>query len=471
MTSAVVVGSGPNGLTAAVILARAGCDVRVIEAADTIGGGTRSSALFRPGITHDHCSAFHPMGAGSPAFRALGLEEHGLRWRWPEIDCAHPLDDGRAGLLYRSVADTASGLGDDGPAWRDVFAGGTVDFDELAEDVLGPLLRFPRHPIRMAEFGNRALYPATSVAHVFRSEEARALFGGVAAHAFTRLARPGSAAAGLMLLAAGHQHGWPVAEGGSSAIATALASALIDAGGAITTGTLVSDLDQVTPADLVLLDVMPQAAARILGDRLPPRIFRSYQEYRPGPAAFKVDYLVDGEIGWAAADCARAGTVHLGGGLAEIVAAEDSVVAGQMPERPFVLVGQQWVADPSRAPGSLKPVWAYAHVPQGYTGDATDLVTAQIERFAPGFTDRVVEVSSTTTAQLELSNPNYVGGDIGGGRNDLRHLIIRPRLTRNPYATGVPGVYLCSSATPPGGGVHGMCGHHAAHAALRWLSD
>lgn len=469
MATAVVVGSGPNGLTAAVILARAGCDVRVVEAADTIGGGTRSSAIFRPGIVHDHCSAFHPMGAGSPAFRALRLEDHGLRWRWPEVDCAHPLDDGRAALLYRSVGDTAAGLGADGQAWRDVFAGGALDFDELAEDVLGPLLRFPRHPIRVAEFGNRALYPAASVARVFRTEEARALFGGVAAHAFTRLDRPGSAAAGLMLLAAGHQHGWPVAEGGSSSIATALASALIDAGGTISTGTLVTDLDEVSGADVVLLDVMPQAAAKILGKRLPPRIFRRFAEYRPGPAAFKVDYLVDGEIGWANRDCARAGTVHLGGGLTEIVEAEGSVAAGRLPARPFVLVGQQWVADPTRAPGSLKPVWAYAHVPQGFTGDATDVVTAQIERFAPGFTNRIVEVAATTTRHLQDTNPNYVGGDIGGGRNDLRHLIIRPRFTRNPYGTGVPGVYLCSSATPPGGGVHGMCGQHAAHAALRWL--
>ncbi|MGV9709669.1 phytoene desaturase family protein [Gordonia sp. NPDC003424] len=471
MTTAVVVGSGPNGLTAAVILARAGCDVRVVEAAETIGGGTRSGAIFRPGIIHDHCSAFHPLGAGSPAFRALRLEQYGLRWARPEIDCAHPLDDGHAALLHRSVAETAIGLGVDGQAWRDVFTSGATDFDELADDILGPLLRFPRHPIRLAEFGNRALYPATSVARVFRTPEARALFTGVAAHAFTRLDRPGSAAAGLMLLAAGHRHGWPVAQGGSSAITTALARALIDAGGRITTGTPVNDLDDVAPADLVLLDVMPRAAVGILGNRLPPRISRRFQQYRPGPAAFKVDYLVDGEVGWANADCARAGTVHLGGDLHDIVAAEADIAAGQMPDRPFVLVGQQWLADPSRAPGRVKPLWAYAHVPQGFSGDATAAVTAQIERFAPGFADRIVAVAGTTTRQLEASNANYIGGDIGGGRNDLRHLIARPRLTRNPYATGVSGVYLCSSATPPGGGVHGMCGHHAAHAALRYLDD
>lgn len=469
MTTAVVVGSGPNGMTAAVVLARAGCAVRVVEAADTIGGGTRSGEIFRSGIVHDHCSAVHPMGAGSPAFRELGLEGYGLNWRWPEIDCAHPLDDGGAALLYRSVAGTAAGLGDDAQAWRDVFAGGGSDFDELADDILGPLVSLPHHPIRLAEFGNRALYPATSVAHVFRTVEARALFGGVAAHAFTRLDRPGSSAPGLMLLAAGHQHGWPVAEGGSSAITTALARALIDAGGTISTGNTVADLAELQPADLVLLDIMPGAAARMLGDRLSPRMSRRYLGWRHGPAAFKVDFLVDGGVGWADPSCSRAGTVHLGGTLEQIADAEAAVAAGRMPERPFTLVAQQWLADPTRAPGDLKPLWAYAHVPHGFSGDATDVVTAQIERYAPGFRERVVAVAGTTVAQLEQSNPNYVGGDIGGGRNDLRHLIARPRLSPNPYATGVSGVYLCSSATPPGGGVHGMCGYRAAHAALRSL--
>lgn len=469
MTTAVVVGSGPNGLTAALTLARAGIAVRVIEAADEIGGGTRSAELLRPGIVHDHCSAFHPLGAGSPAFRALGLDQYGLRWRHPDIDCAHPLDGGRAAVLYRSVSDTAAGLDVDESVWRDMIGGLAADFDDLSADILGPMVRMPAHPVRLAEFGHRALYPATALARVFRSDEARALFGGVAAHAFTRHDRPGSAAAGLMLLAAGHRHGWPVAEGGSSAIATALASALIDAGGTITTGQEVTRIEEVEPADLVLLDVMPGAAARLLGDRLSRAMFRRYTRFRHGPAAFKVDYLIDGEVGWTDEGCRRAGTVHLGGDVAEIVAAEGDVVAGRMPERPFTLVGQQWLADPSRAPGQVKPLWAYAHVPQGYTGDATAAITAQIERFAPGFRERIVDSVSTGPAGLQEQNANYVGGDIGGGRNDLIHLLARPRLSPNPYATGVPGVFLCSSATPPGGGVHGMCGHHAAHAALQFV--
>ncbi|WAC57841.1 phytoene desaturase family protein [Gordonia sp. SL306] len=470
MTSAVVVGSGPNGLTAGVVLARAGCRVHVIEAADVIGGGARSAELLRPGVVHDLCSAFHPIGAGSPALRSLGLDEHGLRWRWPEIDCAHPLDDGRAALLHRSVADTADGLGEDRATWRDMIGGIAADFDDLADDLLGPLVAMPRHPIKLAEFGHRALYPATGLARVFRSAQARALFGGVAAHAFTRLDRPGSAAPGLVLLAAGHRYGWPVAQGGSGAIVTALASALIDAGGTITTGQEVTSLDEVDSADVVLLDVMPAAAAGILADRLSGRRFRRYLAHRHGPAAFKVDYLVDGDIGWSDPDCGRAGTVHLGGTFDEIVAAENDVVAGRMPARPFTLVGQQWLADPTRTTGSLRPLWAYAHVPHGFTGDATPAVTAQIERFAPGFRAQVVDSISTSPAQLQQKNANHVGGDIGGGRNDLTHLIARPRLSPNPYATGVPGVYLCSSATPPGGGVHGMCGRNAAEAALRYLN-
>lgn len=464
MTSAVVVGSGPNGLTAAVTLARAGLSVEVIEMADVIGGGTRSSELLRPGIIHDHCAAFHPLGAGSPAWRGLDV-----RWRWPEIDCAHPLDDGRAALLFRSVSATAAGLGRDGDVWRDVIGSVATDFDDLADDILGPLLHLPRHPMRLAEFAHHALYPATMLARVFGSEDTRALFAGVAAHAFTRLDKPGSSSAGLMLLAAGHRHGWPVAEGGSASIATALATALIDAGGSISTGRRVTDLAELDSPDVVALDVMPGAAAAILGDRLSASRFRRLTRYRHGPAAFKVDYLIDGEVGWLNPDCARAGTVHLGGTSSEIAVAERGVVAGRMPERPFVLVGQQWVADPTRTPGSLKPLWAYAHVPHGYPHDATDVVTAQIERFAPGFRDRIVDSVSTGPADLQHANPNYVGGDIGGGRNDLRHLIARPRLSANPYATGVPGVYLCSSATPPGGGVHGMCGYRAAQAALRDL--
>lgn len=425
---------------------------------------------MRADVLHDVCSAVHPMGAASPAFRQLRLEEFGLRWRLPELDCAHPLDDGRAALLRRSVGETAVGLGNDREVWQDLIGGLADDFGDIADDVLGPMVRMPRHPVQLAGFGLRALYPATALARVFRDDATRALFAGVAAHSFTRLDRPGSAAAGLMLLAAGHRQGWPVAEGGSQAIIGALAAALIDAGGAITTGMRVERIDEVEPADLILLDVMPSAAVGMLGDRLPTRRARQFARYPHGPAAFKVDYLIDGEVGWSDRDCARAGTVHLGGGIAEIAAAEADAVAGRMPARPFTLVAQQWLADPSRASGSVKPLWAYAHVPHGYTGDATEAVTAQIERFAPGFRSRIIGSVSTSPAEFERGNPNYVGGDIGGGRNDLRHLLARPRLSANPYATGAPGVFLCSSATPPGGGVHGMCGYRAAHAALSYLS-
>lgn len=469
MTTAVVVGSGPNGLTAAVVLARAGVSVRVVEAADCIGGGARSAALLRDGVLHDVCSAVHPMGAASPAFRELRLEEWGLRWRRPEVDCAHPLDDGRAVLLHRSVGETAAGLGADGEVWQDLIGGLADDFGDIADDVLGPLLRMPRHPVHLAGFGLRALYPATALARVFGNAATRALFAGVAAHSFTRLDRPGSAAAGLMLLAAGHRQGWPVAEGGSQAIIGALSAALIDAGGTITTGVRVERVDEVEPADLVLLDVMPTAAVGMLGDRLPARRSRQLARFPHGPGAFKVDYLIDGDVGWSNRDCERAGTVHLGGLIAEIAAAEADAVAGRMPARPFTLVAQQWLADRSRASGTAKPLWAYAHVPHGYTGDATEAVTAQIERFAPGFRDRIIDSVSTSPAEFQRGNPNYVGGDIGGGRNDLRHLVARPRLSANPYDTGAPGVFLCSSATPPGGGVHGMCGYRAAHAALGYL--
>lgn len=425
---------------------------------------------MRADVLHDVCSAVHPMGAASPAFRQLRLEEFGLRWRLPEFDCAHPLDDGRAALLRRSVGETAVGLGNDREVWQDLIGGLADDFGDIADDVLGPMVRMPRHPVQLAGFGLRALYPATALARVFRDDATRALFAGVAAHSFTRLDRPGSAAAGLMLLAAGHRQGWPVAEGGSQAIIGALSAALIDAGGTITSGMRVERIDEVEPADLILLDVMPSAAVGMLGDRLPTRQARQFARYPHGPAAFKVDYLIDDEVGWSDRDCARAGTVHLGGGIAEIAAAEADAVAGRMPARPFTLVAQQWLADPSRASGSVKPLWAYAHVPHGYTGDATEAVTAQIERFAPGFRDRIIGLVSTSPDEFERGNPNYVGGDIGGGRNDLRHLLARPRLSANPYATGAPGVFLCSSATPPGGGVHGMCGYRAAHAALSYLS-
>lgn len=469
MSTAVVVGSGPNGLAAAVHLARSGVDVQVLEAADEIGGGTRSGELTVPGLVHDHCSAFHPMGAGSPYLQTLGLERYGLRWLWPEIDCAHPRDGGEAALLYRSLEETAAGLGLDGARWRRMFTDLAGGFDALAADLMRPVLNVPRHPLRLVAFGPRALLPATVAARWFRTPKARALFGGVAAHAYHRLDRPATSAVGLMITAAGHRYGWPVAEGGSAAISRALAAQLAEHGGKIHTGVRVRRAADIPAADVVLLDVAPGAALEILGDAVPSRIAKSYKKFRHAPGAFKVDFAIDGPIPWADPACGRAGTVHLGGEFDEIAGAERDVASGRMPDRPFVLLGQQYVADPSRSRDGVNPVYAYAHVPAGYTGDATAAVVAQIERFAPGFRDRVVATAVTAPADLARDNPNQVGGDIIGGANGGVQVVFRPRIALDPYRIGVPGVFLCSASTPPGAGAHGMCGYNAAESALRHL--
>lgn len=469
MTSAVVVGGGPNGLAAAVFLAREGVQVTVLEAADEVGGGARSSEAILPGLLHDHCSAIHPMAIGSAFLRGLDLGRYGLRWRLPEIDCAHPLDDGSAGVLHRSVAETASGLGSDGACWRLLFERTSAAYDELADDIMRPLLRIPHHPLRLARFGIPAVLPASALARMFAGEQARALFGGVAAHAFQPLHRPLSAAVGLGILTAGHRHGWAVAEGGSRSVTGALAALLADLGGKIETGVRVRSTSQLPPSDAVLYDVAPGAVAEILGDRLPPRTARAYRRFRHGPGAFKVDFAVEGGIPWTAEPARRAGTVHLGGTFAEVARTERQIAVGRMPERPFVLVGQQYLADPQRSVGDIHPVWTYAHVPHGYTGDATGAITAQIERFAPGFRERIVGLVVRTTPGFEAYNPNYVGGDIMTGAKNLPQLVFGPRPALNPYDTGLPGHYLCSAATPPGPGVHGMCGANAAQAALRYL--
>ncbi|MET4613147.1 phytoene dehydrogenase-like protein [Rhodococcus sp. PvR044] len=469
MSSALVVGSGPNGLAAAVHLARNGVEVRVLEAADTIGGGTRSGELTVPGLIHDHCSAFHPMGVGSPYLATLGLEKYGLTWRWAEIDCAHPLDSGDAGALHRSIEDTAAGLGVDGQRWRRMFGDLADGFDALAEDLMRPVLAVPRHPVRLAAFGPRALLPATVTARWWRTEKARALFGGVAAHAYCRLDRPATSAVGLMITAAGHRYGWPVAEGGSRSITDALAAMLVEHGGTIETGVRVRSLADIPPADVVLLDVAPAGALRILGDRLPARVARAYARFRPAPGAYKVDFAIDGHVPWTNPDCRRAGTVHLGGDFAEIAANERLVGAGVMPRRPFVLIGQQYLADPTRSRGDVHPLYAYAHVPHGYPGDATEAVIAQIERFAPGFRDRIIATDVTGPARLAEDNPNQAGGDIIGGANSGPQVVFRPRTARDPYDTGVEGTFLCSASTPPGAGAHGMSGYNAARSALRHL--
>ena len=469
MTTATVVGSGPNGMVAAAVLARAGVDVTVLEAADTIGGGTRTVEALVPGLLHDHCSATHPMAVGSPILNELGLDRYGLRWLLPEIDCAHPLDDGSAAVLHRSVAQTAAGLDGDGPRWRALFERPAAGFDALNDDIMGPLLRVPRHPLRLGRFGIPTLAPAVALARAFRTEQAKALWMGTAAHAFRPLDLPLSSAIGLGILTAGHRHGWAVAEGGSRAITDALAALVLDLGGKIETGVRVRSASQLPACDVVVWDVAPPALAQILGDRLPSRVGRAYRRFRFGPAAFKVDFAVEGGVPWTAPDARRAGTVHVAGSAAEVAAVEREVHAGRMPQRPFVLVGQQYLADPSRSAGDIHPLWTYAHVPRGWTGDATEAITAQIERFAPGFRDRIVAGTSTSPAQFAADNPNLVDGNILTGANDVRQLVLGPRTTLQPYDTGLPGHFLCSAATPPGPGAHGMCGAHAARRALRHL--
>ena len=443
----------------------------VLEAADTIGGGTRSAEAIVPGLVHDQCSAVHPVAAASPFLRSLDLECHGLRWRAPVVDCAHPLDDGSASVLYQSIDDTADGLGRDGARWRRLFNALTADLDSLFEDITQPLLRLPRHPVLTARFGAAAMTPATAVGRLWRDEPARALWAGIAAHAFWRLDRPMSSAVGLMILAAGHVHGWVVAEGGSQAIANALVADLTAHGGRTETGVRVRSAAELPATDLLLLDVSPSIAADILGDRLPHRVARAYRRFRHGPGAFKVDFAVEGDVPWQAPAAVDAGTVHLGGSAAEVIANERAVHRGQMPERPFVLVGQQYRADPSRSVGTVHPLWTYAHVPHGYTGDATGAIIAQVERFAPGFSERVVGTAVRSTTEMSVYNPNFIGGDILSGASSPLQLLFRPRLARDPYFTGVPGTYLCSASTPPGAGAHGLCGLNAATRALAALED
>ena len=471
MTTAIVVGSGPNGLAAAARLARAGVDVTVLEASATIGGGTRSSEMIVPGLVHDHCSAFHPIAAGSPYLSTLDLARHGLRWLQPEIDCIHPLDDGSAGVFFRSIDRTVEALGADGVRWRRLFGSSASHFDALIADATQPLIRVPRHPLLLARFGSAAMLPATTLGRLWRTPEAGALWAGVAAHACYRLDRPFTSAVGLMLFVAGHAEGWLVAEGGSQSIADALAADVREHGGAIETGHRVTSVGDLPPSDVLMLDVSPSIAADILGDRLPSRVARAYRRYRHGPGAFKVDFAIEGGVPWTAPDARRAGTVHLGGHAAEVVANELAIHRGEMPERPFVLIGQQYLADPGRSVGDVHPLWTYAHVPHGYTGDATEAIVTQIERFAPGFRERIVGKAVRSTTEMSTYNPNYIGGDIIGGASSPTQVLFRPRVTLDPYATGIPGIYLCSASTPPGAGAHGMCGANAAARALAALSS
>ena len=438
-----------------------------MEARDTLGGGARSANLTLPGFVHDVCSAIYPLAIGSPFFSALPLSDHGLEWIHPSGPLAHPFDDGTAALLERSVEATGETLGDDARAYRKLMAPLVADWDKLAAELLGPF-RLPRHPLTLARFGLGAIRSARGLAEsLFKGERARALFAGIGAHSMLPLEKPPTAAFALILGISGHAVGWPVPRGGSQSISDALASYLRSLGGETLTSTTVESVDKLPSAHAVLLDITPRQVIQIAGDQLPRGYQRKLQRYRYGPGAFKMDWALDGPIPWKATECGRAGTVHLGGTIAEIAAAERAVWSGQYPERPFVLLAQQSLFDPTRAPEGKHTAWAYCHVPNGSTFDMADRIEGQIERFAPGFRDLILGRSAMSPARLEEYNPNYVGGDINGGVQDLRQHFARPTLSLSPYATPAKGLYICSASTPPGGGVHGMCGHFAARAALR----
>ncbi len=463
---AVVVGSGPNGLVAALRLAQAGREVLVLEAAATIGGGLRSAPLTEPGIVHDVCAAVHPLGVASPALRVLPLADHGLAWVQPEAPLAHVLDGGRAVIVERSVEETAAGLGPDGAAYRRWIGPLARRHRVIVDAVLSPRT-LPRDPFALSRFAAVAIRPAASVARGFSSDPGQALIAGVAAHGMQPLDALGTGGYATLLLILAHGVGWPIAQGGSQRIAKALAALLARAGGRVTTSTEVRSRRDIPPARQVLLDLSPRQVVRILGSSLPSRAAGSLARFRHGPGAYKVDWALDGPIPWCAPGVARAATVHVGGTFAEIARAEAEVHAGRHPEHPFVILVQPSSFDPSRAPAGRHVVWAYCHVPNGSTVDRTAAIEGQIERFAPGFRDRIVARHVMGPADLEGHDANYVGGDIGGGAGDLRQVLARPVLSWQPWVLPLEGTFLCSASTPPGPGVHGMCGLLAANAALR----
>ena len=464
---AVVVGSGPNGLAAALTLARAGVGVEVYEGAATVGGGMRTEALTLEGFSHDVCSAVHPLLEVSPFFRALDLEGLGIRLRQPEVAFAHPLGAGRAAAVFRDLGETASHLGGDAAVYR-ALLGPLVDWlGSVADYVLSPMRAVPRDPLALARF---ALVGTPSAAHVsrrFSTDAARAIVGGAAAHSMQPLTAPLTAAFGLLLTALGHGAGWPVVEGGSAAIAEGLAAEVRRRGGVVHTGRWVTSLDEVVGARAVLLDVSPRQFLRLAGTRVSRRAGRPWARFRPGPGACKVDWALDAPVPWSAEPCRRTVTVHVGGTFDEVARSEAAVRVGRHPDRPFVLVAQPGVVDPTRAPAGKETLWAYCHVPNGSDVDMSERMEAQIERFAPGFRDLVLARTVRTAAAAESDNPNLLGGDVNGGAATLRQTAFRPVARWNPYRTPLPGVYLCSASTPPGGGVHGMCGVAAAEAALK----
>ncbi len=464
---AVVVGAGPNGLTAAVVLATAGLSVLVLEGQNTIGGSSRTSSLTLPGFRHDVCSAIHPMGVVSPVFSRLPLAGHGLSWVAAPVPLVHALDGGRAVTLYRDLGDTAAELGaSDGATWTRMLGPFAARHDVFFREILKPI-RLPRHPLFMARFGRLALQSSDALVRSFRHEEARALFGGCAAHSCLSLDAAASASFGLALAVAAHAVDWPCARGGSQAIPDALAAHARTLGCDFVVDNPVRSLDDLPRARAVLFDLTPRQLERVAGPRLSAAYRRRLRRFRYGPGAFKIDYALSEPMPWRAAACRRAATVHVGGTYAEVAASEHATTRGRIAEQPFVLVAQQSVFDDSRAPAGRHTGWAYCHVPHGCDVDVTDRIEAQIERFAPGFRDTVLHRHVMSPAAMEAHNPNLVGGDIGGGANTLLQFLLRPFPQRDPYRTSNPKLYMCSSSTPPGGGVHGMCGYWAARSALR----
>ncbi len=469
---AIVVGGGPNGLAAAIELARAGRSVRIYEAADVVGGGSRSAELTLPGFVHDPCSAVHPLALASPFLRSLDLARHGLEWVQPEAPMAHALAPGRSVILERDLdaLDDAGSLGRDAAAWQRLVGPLVREWERLLPALLGPVVRPPRHPILMARFGLPALLPATSLARLaFRDPGTRALFSGMAAHSMLRLGRPLTASFGIVLGVLAHAVGWPLARGGSGRIVAALEAEARGLGVEVESGRRVRSLAELPPARAVLMDLTPRQVVEIAGERLPDRYRDALGRYRYGPGVFKVDWALDGPIPWLDAGTARAATVHIGGTMTEVASGEDTVTRGRVADRPFVLLVQPTLADPSRAPAGKHVGWAYCHVPHGSDEDMTTAIESRVERFAPGFRDRILGRATRNATEMEAYDGNYVGGDINGGVQDVRQLLFRPVMRWNPYTTPDPGLYLCSSSTPPGGGVHGMSGFHAARAALRAL--
>jgi len=463
---AIVVGSGPNGLSAAIALQQAGLSVLILEAKDTIGGGLRSAELTLPGFMHDICSAIHPLAAGSPFFNTLSLDQHGLEYIYPEMAAAHPFDDGTAAALSGSVEDTAATLGIDKETYVNLFTPLVKSWPGMVKDVLGPL-RFPKHPLDMAAFGVNALRSASSLVAKFKTKEARGLWGGMAAHSLQPLSNLSTSAFGLVLMTVGHLNGWPVPIGGSKQIANALASYFLSLGGKIETGMHVRSMADIPPSRTVLFDLTPKQILQIAGERFSSIYKWQLQRYRYGMGVFKIDWALDGPIPFTAPECHKAGTIHLGNTFEEIAKGEAQAAAGVLPEKPFVLLAQQSLFDSMRAPEGKHTAWAYCHVPNGSEVNMTDAIERQVERFAPGFRDLILAKHTMNTREMEAYNPNYIGGDINGGVIDITQLFTRPALRSSPYRTSSKGIYICSSSTPPGGGVHGMCGYNAAKQVLK----